>query len=262
MFSRTTPFHHRCCISKYIKNRLFKNPFASRKVYIIFINMIKLKNLLLEVIDKYVEEEASSIQGDRIIATVDDFENGMSFPPKNVISNIADKHDVGYIVKKYPKNQAIIFYNKSNPNSKYAIELYNRYMGDFDSLSNEEHTSLGKFFGYDDESIEGFIDGLEGDEFAVNTNSLKPQTIFQIGKTYELMQDIPNGIKFLDNMSPVIKKGDRMRVTDISPNPTNQFWMVSVDALNYPEKEYLDFRIVPPNNPSDKYDAFVFQNII
>ena len=215
----------------------------------------------MEIIDKYVEEEASSIQGDRIIATIDDFDSGMNFPPKDIIQSIAKKYDVGYIIKKYPQNKAIIFYNKSNPNSNSAIELYNRYMTNYDSLSNEDHTNLGKFFGYDDESIEGFIDGLEDNEFTVNTNSLEPQTIFQIGKTYELMQDIPNGIKFLDNMSPVIKKGDRMRVTEISPNPTNQFWMVSVDALNYPAKEYLDFRIVPPNNSSDKYDAFVFQNI-
>ena len=109
--------------------------------------MIKLKNLLLEIIDKYVEEEASSIQGDRIIATIDDFDSGMNFPPKDIIQSIAKKYDVGYIIKKYPQNKAIIFYNKSNPNSNSAIELYNRYMTNYDSLSNEDTLIWVSFLG-------------------------------------------------------------------------------------------------------------------
>ena len=207
-----------------------------------------------------LETEASSIKGDRIIATIDDFESGVTFPPKNIISSIANKYNVGYIIKKYPNNQSIIFYNKSNSNSKQAINLYNNYMTDYSSLSNNEHISLVKFFGYDDESIEGFIDGL-GDEITINTIPLEPQTIFQVGKIYELTQDIPQDIKFLSDISPVEKKGDKFKVTKISINPTNEWWVVDVDAINYPEKKYLDFRIEPPNIPSDKYDKFVYQNI-
>jgi hypothetical protein len=60
---------------------------------------------------------------------------------------------------------------------------------------------------------------------------------------------------------PVIKKGDKFKVTKVEPNPSNQFWMVYINAINYPEKQDIDFRITPPNIPSDKYDKFVFKNL-
>ena len=37
--------------------------------------------------------------------------------------------------------------------------------------------------------------------------------------------------------------------------------MVYINAINYPEKQDIDFRITPPNIPSDKYDKFVFKNL-
>lgn len=207
-----------------------------------------------------LEEEASSIKGKRIIATVDNFENFAKFPPENTIKNVADKYNVGYMVKVYPRNSSIIFFNNSNPKSKEAISLYNRYMTDYNSLSNKEHIQLGKFFDYDNEDIKSFIEDLS-DELKTNQNTLPPQTIFQLNQEYELIQDIPSDIKYSPNSSPVIKKGDRFTVTKIEPNPTNQFWMVYLNSSTYPEKKYLDFRIVPPKKPSDKYDKFVFNNL-
>lgn len=228
--------------------------------------MIKLINILKEIKDivsnEVLEQEASSIQGKRIIATIDDFESGIIFPSESIIKDIANKYNVGYIIKKYPANQAIIFYNKSNPKSKEAIDLYNRYMTNYSSLSNKDHISLGKYFGYSNESIKNFIEDINSDSnFTVNKEVLSPQTVFQVGKTYELIQDIPQNIKFNINLVPVIKKGDKFKVTKIEPNPTNQFWMVYLDSINYPNKQYLDFRIVPPNIPSDKYEKFVFKNL-
>jgi len=228
--------------------------------------MIKLINILKEIkdilSDNALEEEASSIQGKRIIATIDDFESGITFPSENVIKNIANKYNVGYNIKKYPANQAIIFYNKSNSKSKEAIDLYNRYMTDYSSLSNKDHISLGKYFGYSNEDIKDFIKDINSDDTFINNKKvLPPQTIFQVNKTYELIQDIPQNIKFNINLAPVIKKGDRFKITKIEPNPTNQFWVVYLNAINYPEKQYLDFRITPPNIPSDKYDRFVFKNL-
>ena len=97
--------------------------------------MIKLINILKEIKDivsnEVLEQEASSIQGKRIIATIDDFESGMIFPSETIVKYIANKYNVGYIIKKYSSNQAIIFYNKSNQKSKEAIDLYNRYMNDY-----------------------------------------------------------------------------------------------------------------------------------
>jgi len=228
--------------------------------------VIKLISILKEIKDilsnEVLEQEASSIQGKRIIATIDDFESGIIFPSESIIKDIANKYNVGYIIKKYPSNQAIIFYNKSNPKSKEAIDLYNRYMTDYSSLSNKDHISLGKYFGYSNESIKNFIEDINSDSvFTVNKEVLSPQTIFQVGKTYELLQDIPQDIKFISDTSPVEKKGDKFKVTKIEPNPTNQFWVIYLDSINYPEKKYLDFRIEPPNIPSDKYDKFVFKNL-
>lgn len=228
--------------------------------------MIKLINILKEIkdilSDKNLEQEASSIQGKRIIATIDDFESRMIFPSESIIKDIANKYNVGYIIKKYPFNQAIIFYNKSNPKSKEAIDLYNRYMTDYSLLSNKDHISLGKYFGYSNENIKDFIKDINNDDvFTVNKKVLPPQTLFQVGKTYELLQDIPQNIKFNIDLVPVIKKGDKFKVTEIEPNPTNQFWMVYLDVINYPEKQGIDFRIIPPNIPSDKYEKFVFKNL-
>ncbi len=225
--------------------------------------MIKLINLLKEVtktIDlKSLEQEASSIQGERIIATIDDFGDYMAFPSDDILEKIATKYNVGYSVKVYPKDKAIIFYNKSNPNTKKALNLYNKYMTDY-SLSNDEHISLGSFFGYSDEAITDFIQGINSD-ITFNKDILKQQTLFKKDEVYTLINDIPSDIKFSTTFAPVIKKGDKFKVTSIEPNPTNQWWVVSVNALNYPEKKYLDFRIEPPNKPNDKYDKFVFQNI-
>jgi hypothetical protein len=226
--------------------------------------MIKLINILKEIKDivsnEVLEQEASSIQGKRIIATIDDFESGIIFPSESIIKDIANKYNVGYTIKKYPVNQAIIFYNKSNPKSKEAIDLYNRYMTNYSSLSNKDHISLGKYFGYSNESIKDFIKDINSD-ITFNKEVLSPQTVFQVGKTYELIQDIPQNIKFNIDLVPVIKKGDKFKVTEIEPNPTNQFWLVYLDSINYPEKQDLDFRIIPPNIPSDKYEKFVFKNL-
>lgn len=207
-----------------------------------------------------LEEEASSIKGKRIIATVDNFENLSKFPPENTIKNIADKYNVGYVVKVYPQNSSIIFLNNSTPKSKDALSLYNRYMTDYNSLSNKEHTQLGKFFGYSNEDIKSFIEDLS-DELTFNQDILPPQTIFNLNQEYELTQDIPAHIEYNPNTSPVIKKGDKFTVTKIEPNPLNKFWMVYLNSSTYPEKKYLDFRIVPPKKPSDKYDKFVFDNL-
>jgi hypothetical protein len=228
--------------------------------------MIKLINILKEIKDivsnEVLEQEASSIQGKRIIATIDDFESGMIFPSETIVKYIANKYNVGYIIKKYSSNQAIIFYNKSNQKSKEAIDLYNRYMNDYSSLSDKDHISLGKYFGYSNEDIKNFIKDINSDsDFIINKEVLKPQTVFQVGKTYELVQDIPQNIKFNLNLVPVIKKGDKFKVTKVEPNPSNQFWMVYINAINYPEKQDIDFRITPPNIPSDKYDKFVFKNL-
>jgi hypothetical protein len=204
---------------------------------------------------------ASSIQGERIISTIDDFESYLIFPPKDVIEKIADEYNVGYFIKKYPENQSIIFYNKSHPKSKQAINLYNNYMEDFSSLTNDDHALLGTFFGYSNDAIKDFIDD-QGEEIPTfNKNSLQPQKIFQVGKTYELTQDIPQNIKYNPNLSPVGKSGDKFKVTDISPNPTNEWWVIDVDSITYPEREYLDFRIEPHNVNMDKYDKFVFKNL-
>ncbi len=224
--------------------------------------MIKLLNILKEIteLQNELETEASSIQGKRIIATLDDFESLITFPKESVIRNIANKYNVGYLIKKYPTNQSIIFYNKSHPNSKQAIDLYNRYMTDYNSLSNNEHFLLGTFFGYSRDEIKDFID--EKDKvISINKNILPPQNIFQVGKTYELTQDIPQNIKFIPALSPVEKQGDKFKVVDIYPNPTNEWWVIDVDSITYPEKKYLDFRIQPPNIPADKYDKFVYQNL-
>jgi len=225
-----------------------------------------LAGIITEEIDELFSEEnlidsASSIKGERIIATLDDFGNDESLPPKSLIHNVAVKYGVGYAIEKYPEGKAIIFFNKLNSNSQIALKLYNKYMNDYSSLSKKEHEKLGGFFGYGDGEILDFVSNLDN-EFSYNKETLQPQTIFQnIGDIYMLTQDIPPDIKYNPKLAPVIKKGDRFKIREIEINPINTFWMVYVDSIDYPEKLYSDFRIIPPNKPADRYADFVYKHM-
>ena len=125
-------------------------------------------------------DSASSIEGDRIIATTDDFGDDSQLPPESTIETIAIENNVGYLIKKYSGSKAVIFYSKSNPLAKKAVGLYNKYMKDYSSVSNEEHIMLGGFFGYDSKEVQDWVDDLTP-KANVGKQKLKPQSLFQSG---------------------------------------------------------------------------------